>query len=113
MPSFPKKARIRRSFEFQKLMNEGSQTIGRFTIITKRANEASARLGITVSRRYGKAHDRNRFKRLVREAFRLNHSLLEAQDINIIPRKDAKAAKRQDIENELLSALSLPCSADF
>lgn len=61
------------------------------------------RLGITASSRYGSAPERSRFKRLIREAFRLSRDLLPAGlEIVVIPRKLAKNATLADIRTELL-----------
>lgn len=46
-----------------------------------------SRLGLSVGKRYGNAVRRNRFKRLVREAFRTNREQLPSGfDIVVIPR---------------------------
>lgn len=58
----------------------------------------TAKLGITVTKKYGKAHERNRFKRLVRESFRLLLSRIPAElEIHIRPRRSALCAKMDQI----------------
>lgn len=50
-----------------------------------------ARLGLSVSRKVGEAVRRNRWKRLLREAFRLErHGLPAGVDLVVIPRPDVE-----------------------
>ena len=63
-----------------------------------------SRLGITVTKRYGRAHQRNRFKRLVREAFRFTYPHLNFNfDVVVRPRSQALQAALQDIQQEFLN----------
>lgn len=76
-----------------------------------------SRLGITVTKRYGDAVQRNRFKRLVREAFRLSYQDIKVTfDIVIRPRTQALSATLSDVQQELLffieKASSLSTSVD-
>lgn len=76
---FPKSCRILSKRDFNKVLKKGERKIGKFLFIeVERLPEGKirSRLGITVTKKFGKAHDRNRFKRLVRESFRLLKKLL-------------------------------------
>lgn len=60
------------------------------------------RLGITVTKRFGKSHERNRFKRIAREAFRLSQDqLISNLELVIKPRSAAKNATMRDVLEEL------------
>lgn len=64
------------------------------------------KLGITVSKRFGKAHERNRFKRIVREAFRLSRGTLSTPFfIHVKPRTAAKNATMPEVRAEIETLL--------
>ena len=70
-----------------------------------RDNEEPTRLGVTVSRRVGNAVVRNRLKRLIREAFRLQQWDLPASlDIVVVAKPAAKEASMVDIKREMMGA---------
>ena len=70
----PQNARLRNSVEFRAVYEKGSRFDGRLATVFILANGLDRhRLGITASRKMARhAVDRNRAKRLVREAFRLS-----------------------------------------
>ena len=74
----PKDARLRQPAEFRAVYDGGKRFDGRLVTAFVRANQlAQHRLGITASRKMSRlAVKRNRAKRLLREAFRLNGSEL-------------------------------------
>jgi ribonuclease P protein component len=61
----------------------------------------TARLGLAVTRRLGKAVRRNRVKRLVREFFRRHKQQLPPMDLVIMAKKGAAALNYQQVEEEL------------
>jgi ribonuclease P protein component len=91
--------------QFQRFANQkGACAIGQSIIVENRTNHTlNTRLGITVTKRFGKSHDRNRFKRIVREAFRKSLAKLpKGLDFNIKPRLTAKQASSDQIQQDLL-----------
>jgi len=77
------------------------------SVDVRQGRSLSAKLGITVSRKFGKAHDRNRFKRVVREAFReIYHSLPQDLELNVLPRKGNAHFSKQAVLVELQKLLA-------
>ncbi len=99
-----KEERIRKRRDFLRLKRGGTRVSGGDFVIVAHPNELNfCRLGISVGKRIGKAHTRNRIKRLVREVFRLNKKAFPpSTDIMIIVIKTPKLLSFVPFENDIL-----------
>ena len=103
-----KEYRLRKRPEFESLRTEALKVASRhLLVLLKENNKDTSRLGITVSTKIDKlAVGRNRFKRTIREVFRVNrHRLSQHFDIVVIARKNATQCSFEDIRREFLGAL--------
>jgi ribonuclease P protein component len=91
-PDARRRRRLSRSGDFDRVYRDGSSRGNRFLVVYSfaRAEEdpsRSTRLGISVGRRIGRAVQRNKVKRAVREAFwALSEGLPDAHDYVIVAR---------------------------
>lgn len=101
--SFSKKERLARAADFKKLASQGRKLYSPgFIVYVKENDQGYPRLGVSVSRRVGKATRRNRLKRLVREFFRLNKNQLPPScDILVICRYDCQVDDLASVTQEL------------
>jgi ribonuclease P protein component len=85
----PRVLRLRKSADFQRVYDRRRSASDQNLIVYACENGLDhLRLGLSVSKKNGKAHERNRLRRLYREAFRLTRSSLPVGlDLVIIPRR--------------------------
>jgi ribonuclease P protein component len=81
---------LKKNYEFAKVFNKGLFYVGRCIIIYVLPNKLSTnRIGISVSKKAGKAVVRNKKKRLIRESYRYYEDcILKGYDIVIAARAD-------------------------
>ena len=105
---FPRSARLLLSRDFKRVFDRGINVVGKFMVIwVGDEGGEGLRLGVVASKRtFRRAVDRNRAKRLLREAFRLNRARFDARrDLVIIARRRILDAKRQDVEREFVNLM--------
>jgi ribonuclease P protein component len=97
---FTKRMRLLRADEFERVFAARSSAGDAWIVVYGAINDVGhPRLGLTVSRRVGGATVRNRWKRLLREAFRLTQHELPRLDLVCIPRPAADPQLRRLMES--------------
>jgi ribonuclease P protein component len=105
-----RRRRLSRSGEFERVYREGRSHASRHLVVyafpRAEGDDADPRLGVSVGRKLGGAVERNRMKRLLREAFWANaESLRESHDFVIVARPPAGELAREGGEQAIEEAL--------
>lgn len=105
--SKPEKLRKRREFLTASREAEQRRETKNFLILLRPNREKHSRLGITVTKKIGKAVVRNRIKRHVREFYRTNKHLLPPEyDILVIARRGAGGLTHRLVQNQLSTLIN-------
>ena len=104
--SFPKSLRLRKRREYLIVQRSYYRFVTKHFIVYARPNRSgTTKLGITVSRKVGRAHVRNRVKRWVREAFRLNFDRLPTGMLLVFVARQGRVLEAYgEVETEMLAA---------
>lgn len=110
----PKRRRLSRSGEFDRVYRDGSSHATRHLVLysfpRKDEKDRDVRLGVSVSRKVGGAVERNRVKRTLREAFweladrlppRHDFVLVARPEIGALIERDGAVGVRKSIEEAL------------
>jgi ribonuclease P protein component len=111
----PKRRRLSRSAEFERVYRQGRSKANRYLVLYAFPREEEQpeggadgpRLGVSVSRRVGGAVDRTKVKRLLREAFWAESERLpHGSDYVVVARPDSRELAERDGMSGVRTALA-------
>ena len=108
-----RRRRLSRSAEFERVYRQGRSKGNRYLVLyafpreEESPSEDGPRLGLSVSRRIGGAVDRNRVKRVLREAFWAEAERLpEGSDYVVVARPDSRDLAEREGADGVQTALA-------
>ena len=98
---------LRKNHEFRKLYSRGKSAASQYAVVYCRRNGSKEnRLGVTVSTKLGRAVQRNRIRRRLKEIYRTNEQKLSAgYDVVIVARMKSKDTDYHKLESSVLALL--------
>ena len=110
--TLPKRERLQHGHQFRQAYEHGRKVVGKLFVLyvidnlsgpSPNGTPVGRALGVVTSRKVGNAVTRNRARRLLREAYRLNKQKLKTNLLIVMIARSAMNGKRlQDVEAELL-----------
>ena len=99
--STPRRGGIRRSDEFRSILRQGGRLIGERVVLYARPSGMRARAGFVCGRAVGNAVDRNRAKRLLREAWRALAEAAVRFDVVFVARPEIRGAELREVQEDM------------
>lgn len=93
------------NYEFQRVYKKGTPFYGRYTVVYRLDNKKNdkLRLGITATKKIGKANKRNRARRLIFECFRLMYPDIKTKsDVVIVAKTAISDVSYRELYGEIL-----------
>ncbi|MEE9311889.1 MAG: ribonuclease P protein component [Planctomycetota bacterium] len=103
-----KKERLLKRSDFQTVFETRQSTGNKLIVLHICKNDLGhPRLGLVVSKKFGNAVARNKFKRRIREFFRLNKSKIGSVDLVVLPSKrpESRAANFEQLQTAFMKML--------
>lgn len=100
--------------EYCRVYNFGRKYVGDKVVVFYLLSQSSySRLGITITKKWGRAHERNRFKRVVREAYRHEYFNFPLNiEMSIHPRKSYQKLRPEEIKLDLRALIDMCAKMD-
>jgi len=102
---------LKKTNEFKRVFSQGNRRYGRYIIVyillsEQREGSGGSRAGFIVKKSIGKAVQRNKIKRILREIWRLEgKELITGSDVIILAKKEITEASFTEIKQDLIRLL--------
>lgn len=101
---------LKKTNEFKRVFSQGNRRYGKYVIVyilsEQREGSGESRAGFIVKKSIGKAVQRNKIKRILREIWRLEgKELITESDVIILAKKEIAEASFTEIKQDLIRLL--------
>ncbi len=99
-----KEKRIRKRRDYLRVQRQGFRAFGRFIVVVAKRDQdkSSLKIGITVPKKVGPAHIRNKVKRRIRHIMRVNQNKFLELSLVIVARELVINASFSELEKDIL-----------
>lgn len=104
-----KKYRLRKNMEFKKVYSVGKNYWNRnFVLYIRKNGLDETRVGFTITKKHGNSVVRNKIRRRMKEAYRLNFkNVKDGYDLVFIPKKNIVNISYKEIEGSMIHIMKI------